>query len=194
MIANTNVNDGRSGLDTNTILGSIHTFECVSRVLLNIWEPHLIYIFLLVLTRVPIRPRSNQVRTELYWTTTQQSTLSEEGSTLSILVLLMAAQWTLDGTRKIFTSTVLHILTTIGLANTDLLTWGNPWYIGTFAAGQQLYQALYQWKAAGGINVTPTSLPFFKQLVSSVTPGNYASGTSTYTTLYNAVSTYADGE
>ena len=35
MIANINVNTGRSGLDTNTILGSIHTFELRTIVLIT---------------------------------------------------------------------------------------------------------------------------------------------------------------
>lgn len=41
--------------------------------------------------------------------------------------------------------------------------------------------------------MTSTSLAFFKDLVSSVTAGTYASGSSTYTSIYNAVQTYADG-
>lgn len=41
--------------------------------------------------------------------------------------------------------------------------------------------------------MTSTSLAFFADLVSSVTAGTYASGSSTYTAIYNAVQTYADG-
>lgn len=41
--------------------------------------------------------------------------------------------------------------------------------------------------------MTSTSLAFFTDLVSSVTAGTYASGSSTYTAIYNAVQTYADG-
>ncbi|KAH6656331.1 glycoside hydrolase family 15 protein [Truncatella angustata] len=70
---------------------------------------------------------------------------------------------------------------------------GNPWYLNTLAAAEQLYDALYVWKQQGSITVTSTSLNFFKDLSSSVTAGTYASSSSTYTTLYNAVSTYADG-
>lgn len=66
-------------------------------------------------------------------------------------------------------------------------------YLATLAAGEQLYDALYQWNAAGGITITSTSLPFFKQLVSSAAVGTYASSSATYTTLTNAVKTYADG-
>lgn len=70
---------------------------------------------------------------------------------------------------------------------------GNPWYLNTLAAAEQLYDALYVWKQQGSITVTSVSLSFFKDLVSSVTAGTYASGSSTYTALYNAVQTYADG-
>jgi glucoamylase len=56
-----------------------------------------------------------------------------------------------------------------------------------------LYDALYIWKKQGSITVTSTSLAFFTDLVPSVTVGTYASGSSTYTSIYNAVQTYADG-
>lgn len=65
--------------------------------------------------------------------------------------------------------------------------------MNTLAAAEQLYDALYTWNRVGSITVTSTSLAFFKDLSSSVTAGTYASGSSTYTTLYNAVKTYADG-
>lgn len=70
---------------------------------------------------------------------------------------------------------------------------GNPWYLNTLAAAEQLYDSLYVWKAQGSITVTSTSLAFFKDLVSSVSVGTYASGSSTYTSIFNAAQTYADG-
>ncbi|CAI0652044.1 unnamed protein product [Colletotrichum noveboracense] len=70
---------------------------------------------------------------------------------------------------------------------------GNPWYLNTLAAAEQLYDALYVWKQQGSITVTQTSLAFFRDQLGSVAPGTYASGTSTYTSLINAVSAYADG-
>ncbi|KAH8899510.1 glycoside hydrolase family 15 protein [Thozetella sp. PMI_491] len=70
---------------------------------------------------------------------------------------------------------------------------GNPWYLNTLAAAEQLYDALYVWKQQGSITITSVSLAFFKDLVSSAAVGTYASGSSTYTTLFNAVQTYADG-
>lgn len=49
------------------------------------------------------------------------------------------------------------------------------------------------WKSQGSITVTSTSLSFFKDFSSSAAAGSYASGTTTYTTLYNAVLAYAEG-
>lgn len=70
---------------------------------------------------------------------------------------------------------------------------GNPWYLCTLAAAEVLYDALIAWDTQGYIEVTSTSLAFFQDLDSSITAGTYDSGSSTYTTLYDAVSTYADG-
>jgi glucoamylase len=126
----------------------------------------------------------------------------------------------------------------VGRYPEDSYQGGNPWYLNTLAAAEQLYDALYTWNKQGYITVTSTSLAFFKDLSSSVIagkhdhllqillvfgtlkaslhlsphitnyailkfiiqtmltrgyPGTYASSTSTYTTLYNAVKTYADG-
>ncbi|TIA56047.1 extracellular glucoamylase protein [Aureobasidium pullulans] len=69
---------------------------------------------------------------------------------------------------------------------------GNPWYLNTFAAAEQLYDAIYQWKKIGSISITSISLPFFKDVYSSATVGTYASSTTTFTSIVNAVQTYAD--
>ncbi|KAI0784823.1 glucoamylase [Abortiporus biennis] len=70
---------------------------------------------------------------------------------------------------------------------------GNPWYLATVAVAEQLYDALAVWASQGSLTVTDTSLPFFKDFLSSVTSGTYASTTSTYTTLTAAVKNFADG-
>ena len=70
---------------------------------------------------------------------------------------------------------------------------GNPWYLNTFAAAEQLYDALYQWNKQGSLTVTSVSLAFFKDFSSGVTAGTYAAGSTTYNTLTNAIKTYADG-
>jgi glucoamylase len=70
---------------------------------------------------------------------------------------------------------------------------GNPWYLNTLAAAEQLYDALYTWNKLGSLTITTTSLSFFKDFLSSATTGTYASSSSTYTTLTSAIKTYADG-
>lgn len=81
----------------------------------------------------------------------------------------------------------------VGRYPEDSYQGGNPWYLNTLAAAEVLYDALYTWNKQGSITVTSVSLSFFKDFLSSVTAGTYASSTSTYSTLYNAISTYADG-
>lgn len=81
----------------------------------------------------------------------------------------------------------------VGRYPEDVYFNGNPWYLSTFAVAEQLYDALYVWKKTGSITVTSTSLAFFQELVPSVKAGTYASSSSTFTSIVNAVSTYADG-
>ncbi|KAG2412514.1 glucoamylase precursor [Aspergillus terreus] len=70
---------------------------------------------------------------------------------------------------------------------------GNPWFLTTLAAAEQLYDAIYQWQKIGSITITDVSLAFFKDLYSSAAVGTYASSSSTFTSIVNAVKTYADG-
>lgn len=81
----------------------------------------------------------------------------------------------------------------VGRYSEDVYYDGNPWYLNTLAVAEQLYDAIYVWKQEGSITVTQISLSFFQELVPDVASGTYASGTSTYTALFNAVSAYADG-
>lgn len=81
----------------------------------------------------------------------------------------------------------------VGRYPEDSYQGGNPWYLNTLAAAEQLYDALYTWNKQASITVTSTSLSFFQDFDSSVAAGTYSSSSSTYTTLYNAVKTYADG-
>ncbi|EED14995.1 glucan 1,4-alpha-glucosidase, putative [Talaromyces stipitatus ATCC 10500] len=70
---------------------------------------------------------------------------------------------------------------------------GNPWFLSNLAAAEQLYDAIYQWNKIGSITITSTSLAFFKDVYSSAAVGTYASGSSAFTSIINAVKTYADG-
>lgn len=81
----------------------------------------------------------------------------------------------------------------VGRYAEDVYYNGNPWYLCTLAAAEQLYDALIVWKAQGYVQVTSTSLAFFQDLDSSVTAGTYSSGSTTYTTLIDAVTAYAEG-
>lgn len=81
----------------------------------------------------------------------------------------------------------------VGRYPEDVYYNGNPWYLNTLAAAEQLYDALYVWKKQASITITSISLSFFKDIYPSATVGTYASGTSQYTSIINAATTYADG-
>ncbi|KAF2091614.1 carbohydrate-binding module family 20 protein [Saccharata proteae CBS 121410] len=69
---------------------------------------------------------------------------------------------------------------------------GNPWFLCTLAAAEQLYDAIYQWSNIGSITVDSTSLAFFQDLDSSITAGTYDSSSDTFTTILSLVQSYAD--
>ncbi|KAI0090809.1 glucoamylase G2 [Irpex rosettiformis] len=70
---------------------------------------------------------------------------------------------------------------------------GNPWYLSVFAVAEQLYDSLTVWNAQGSLNVTSTSLAFFRQFSSTVATGTYASSSTTFQTLTTAIKSFADG-
>ncbi|OJJ08430.1 hypothetical protein ASPVEDRAFT_144220 [Aspergillus versicolor CBS 583.65] len=81
----------------------------------------------------------------------------------------------------------------IGRYPEDQYSGGNPWFLCTLAAAEQLYSAIYQWNRLGSITVTQVSLPFFQNLHPSVVPGTYSSSTEVYYQLVDSIRTYADG-
>lgn len=81
----------------------------------------------------------------------------------------------------------------VGRYPEDSYMGGNPWYLNTFAAAEQLYDAIYQWKKTGSITITSTSLAFFKDVYPSAAVGTYASSTSTFSSIISGVMNYADG-
>ncbi|KAJ5431375.1 Six-hairpin glycosidase [Penicillium cf. griseofulvum] len=81
----------------------------------------------------------------------------------------------------------------VGRYAEDTYMGGNPWYLTTLAAAEQLYDALYQWKQQKSLSITEISLAFFKDLDSSAAVGDYASDSETYKSITAAVSKYADG-
>ncbi|KAL3494141.1 Six-hairpin glycosidase-like protein [Aspergillus germanicus] len=81
----------------------------------------------------------------------------------------------------------------VGRYPEDVYFGGNPWFLCTLAAAEQLYDALYQWDRLESIEVDSVSLPFFQALHSPTVPGSYSSSSETYSQLVDAVRTYADG-
>ncbi|KAL4738199.1 Six-hairpin glycosidase-like protein [Aspergillus similis] len=81
----------------------------------------------------------------------------------------------------------------IGRYPEDQYFGGNPWFLCTMAAAEQLYSAIYQWTHLGSITITAVSLPFFQALRPTAVPGTYSSSTEIYHQLIDAVRTYADG-
>ncbi|KAK5958349.1 glycoside hydrolase 15 protein [Knufia fluminis] len=81
----------------------------------------------------------------------------------------------------------------LGRYSEDVYYNGNPWYLATTAAAEQLYDALYQWNRIGSITVDAVNQAFFQDLVPDTGPGIYTSNSATYTSLTNAIKTYADG-
>lgn len=81
----------------------------------------------------------------------------------------------------------------VGRYPEDVYYDGNPWFLCTLGAAEQLYDALYQWNHQGQVEVTDTSMGFFQALDSSIQKGIFPSSTTGYTTVVNAVKSYADG-
>lgn len=81
----------------------------------------------------------------------------------------------------------------VGRYPEDVYQGGNPWYLATAAAAEQLYDAIYQWKKIGSISITDVSLPFFQDIYPSAAVGTYNSGSTTFNDIISAVQTYGDG-
>ncbi|KAJ4288340.1 hypothetical protein N0V88_007378 [Collariella sp. IMI 366227] len=80
----------------------------------------------------------------------------------------------------------------VGRYTEDVYYGGNPWYLSTFAAAEQLYDAIYVWKKEGSITITALSLPFFKDLLPSIAAGTYKSDSANFKSIIDAVFAYAD--
>jgi len=148
-----NFGGGRTGKDTNTILGSIHTFDpeagcddatfqpCSARALAN-----------------------HKAVTDSFRSIYSINSGIAQGQAVAV-----------------------------GRYAEDVYQGGNPWYLCTLAAAEQLYDALYQWDRAGQLTITDVSLPFFRDVYPSAAVGTYASSSSTYQDIVAAVKAYADG-
>jgi glucoamylase len=81
----------------------------------------------------------------------------------------------------------------VGRYAEDIYYQGNPWYLCTLAAAEQLYSAAHQWNTTGSITVDNLNTNFFNDLVPNTTPGDYASDSPEFSELTTAVRSYADG-
>jgi glucoamylase len=81
----------------------------------------------------------------------------------------------------------------VGRYAEDIYYKGNPWYLCTFAAAEQLYSAIHQWNTTGSITVDNVNSDFFNDLVSNTKNGDYASDSPEFKELTTAVRDYADG-
>ncbi|KAJ5649618.1 glucoamylase precursor [Penicillium longicatenatum] len=81
----------------------------------------------------------------------------------------------------------------VGRYPEDVYRSGNPWFLTTLAAAEQLYDAVYQWNKIGSITITQTSLTFFRGVYPSALIGTYSSSNETFTSIVSAVKSYADG-
>ena len=153
VLANINVDHGRTSKDVNGILGAIHSFDpsakcddltfqpCSSRALAN-----------------------HKAVTDTFRSLYGINSGIAEGSAVAV-----------------------------GRYQEDVYVGGNPWYLATLAAAEQLYDALYQWKQIGAIAVTETSQPFFKDFLPNVTTTTYVNSTQEYASLMSGIRAYADG-
>ncbi|CAK4030843.1 extracellular glucoamylase [Lecanosticta acicola] len=80
----------------------------------------------------------------------------------------------------------------VGRYSEDQYQGGNPWYLNTFAAAEQLYDAVYTWNQTGSITITSISLAFFQAIYPSASTGTFTSSSATFTSIINAVTAYAD--
>ncbi|KAL8820731.1 MAG: hypothetical protein Q9223_001119 [Gallowayella weberi] len=81
----------------------------------------------------------------------------------------------------------------VGRYTEDVYFGGNPWYLTTLAAAEQLYDALYQIRRAGFLVVDSISLPFFRDLDPSIATGKYSASSKVYGNITSAIQNYADG-
>ncbi|KAK2818398.1 hypothetical protein FQN49_007942, partial [Arthroderma sp. PD_2] len=81
----------------------------------------------------------------------------------------------------------------VGRYPEDVYFNGNPWYVTTYAAAEQLYDAIHQWNRMGKITVTEVSLSFFKDIYPQVQTGTHESSSPEFGKIISAVKAYADG-
>lgn len=155
IISNINLqsSNGRSGLDCNSVLTSIHTYD-------------------------PAAPCDN---------TTFQPCSSHALSNHFAYVNSFRSLYPLNSGLNASSAVA------VGRYPEDVYYDGNPWFLCTSAAAEQLYSALHQWNTSGSISVDSLSSNFFTTLVPDIEIGTYASTSAEYASIASAVAIYADG-
>ena len=164
-----NTGGGRSGIDANTVLASIHTFDpnagcdvttfqpCSDKALSNLktYVDSFRYIYAInsgIIANAAVA--TGRYQEDVYY-----------GGNVSAAVL----------------------------ATLPVSLFPQPWYLTTFAVAEQLYDALIVWNHQGSLTVTSTSLGFFQQFNTSLTTGTYTASSSTFISLTDAIKIFADG-
>ncbi|XWX00858.1 hypothetical protein V2A60_008881 [Cordyceps javanica] len=80
----------------------------------------------------------------------------------------------------------------IGRYSEDVYYNGNPWYLATMAAAEQLYDAVHIWNQQGSVTVTSTSQAFFNDFVPNISAGTYSGDSSTFKSIVQGAAAYAD--
>ena len=167
ILANINTNDGRSGKDANTLLGAIHALDPTAGCDASTFQV-----------------RSQSVRADR----ADRPQPCSDKALANHKVVMDAFRF-----YGINAGTPRGYALAVGRYPEDTYKGGNPWYLCTLAAAEQLYDALYVWGQQGTINVTEVSLAFFQDHQPSVAVGSYTKGDGTYESLYNVIESYADG-
>jgi len=68
----------------------------------------------------------------------------------------------------------------------------NPWFICTTTVAHTLYRSVTDYKSAGSITVTSTSLPMFQRAVPSIATGTYAAGSAQYNAIITGFNNLGD--
>lgn len=171
IIANTG--GGRTGLDANTVLASIHTFDPAAGC-----DP------------ITFQPCSDRALANLRKYVDSFRAVYPINKPVQKSDPIATGRYPED---VYFGGNVrFRHVERIGPMTTDLFS-KQPWYIATLAVAEQLYDALLTWEGLGAITVTPTSKAFFDQFSSDISPGTYRSDSSTYVQLLDAIRAHADG-
>ncbi|CEL63323.1 glucoamylase [Rhizoctonia solani AG-1 IB] len=152
IISNINSANGRTGLDVNSILTSVHNFDSEAGCDNDTFQP-----------------------------------CSERA--------LRNHKAVVDSFRSIYVINGNYSKSeavAVGRYAEDVYYNGNPWYLATFAAAEQLYYATYQWLKLGRIQITSLSLPFFQQIYPSAKVGSYFVVSKDGLEILLAVRKYAD--